>query len=77
MEYPSWWQSPVGEIKHFVVGPVPEGWTRCKGRYDFETGAWVGDEAPKKVKAVKKPRSKKVKKVALPAFLTVGPKAAK
>ena len=51
MEFPSWWESPLGDKKHFLAGPVPEGWVKCEGHYNFETGAWVNDPAEIRVNA--------------------------
>lgn len=42
--FPSWWKSHEGELKHFVVGPAPDGWAYANGHYNFETGAWIDDD---------------------------------
>lgn len=50
MEFPSWWRSPDGGVlKHFMSGPVPEGWEPAGGHYDYALGVWIDDEPEGKV----------------------------
>lgn len=45
-DFPSWWTKD-GLLKLFgSFQEVPEGWERCSGTYDTQTGQWVEASNP-------------------------------